>query len=71
MPANDPSYRLVDSRRLQLATQLEIAARLSYLAARRAEYEYTARLSANNFRVSDIYRARLADDILKFLQEPR
>ncbi|MCB9148367.1 MAG: hypothetical protein H6641_06370 [Caldilineaceae bacterium] len=69
LPANDPSYRLVrDSRRLQLATQLEIAARLAYLAARRAEYEYTARLSANNFRVSDIYRARTADDILKFLQ---
>jgi len=69
LPANDPSYRLVrDSRRLQLATQLEIAARLAYLAARRAEYEYTARLSANNFRVSDIYKSRTADDILKFLQ---
>lgn len=69
LPANDPSYRLVrDSRRLQLATQLEIAARLAYLAARGAEYEYTARLSASNFRVSDIYRARTADDILKFLQ---
>ena len=69
LPANDPSYRLVrDSRRLQLATQLEIAARLAYLAARRAEYEYTARLSANNFRISDIYKSRTADDILKFLQ---
>lgn len=69
LPANDPSYRLVrDSRRLELATQLEIAARLAYLAARRAEYEYTARLSASNFRISDIYRARTADDILKFLQ---
>jgi hypothetical protein len=69
LPANDPSYRLVrDSRRLALATQLEIAARLAYLAARRAEYEYTARLSASNFRISDIYRARTADDILKFLQ---
>ena len=69
LPANDPSYRLVrDSRRLELAAQLEIAARLSYLAARRAEYEYTARLSASNFRISDIYRARTADDILKFLQ---
>ena len=69
LPANDPGYRLVrDSHRLELATQLEIAARLAYLAARRAEYEYTARLSASNFRISDIYRARTADDILKFLQ---
>lgn len=69
LPANDPSYRMVrDSRRLELASQLEIAARLSYLAARRAEYEYTARLSANNFRISDIYKARTANDILRFLQ---
>ncbi|MFN8443574.1 MAG: hypothetical protein U0175_22540 [Caldilineaceae bacterium] len=70
LPANDPSYRMVrDSRRLELATQLELAARLAYLAARRAEYEYTARLSANNFRISDIYKARTANDILKFLQD--
>ena len=69
LPANDPSYRLVrDSHRLELASQLEIAARLAYLAARRAEYEFTARLSASNYRISDIYRARTADDILKFLQ---
>jgi hypothetical protein len=69
LPANDPSYRMVrDSRRLELAQQLETAARLAYLAARRAEYEYTARLSANNFRISDIYKARTANDILIFLQ---
>jgi hypothetical protein len=70
LPANDPSYRMVrDSRRLELAAQLETAARLAYLAARRAEYEYTTRLSANNFRISDIYKARTANDILKFLQD--
>ena len=70
LPANDPSYRMTrDSRRLELAVQLETAARLAYLAARRAEYEYTARLSANNFRISDIYKARTANDILKFLQD--
>lgn len=69
LPANDPSYRMVrDSRRLELAQTLETAARLAYLAARRAEYEYTARLSANNFRISDIYKARTANDILIFLQ---
>ncbi|MEZ4684411.1 MAG: hypothetical protein R2932_60385 [Caldilineaceae bacterium] len=69
LPANDPSYRMVrDSRRLELAQTLETAARLAYLAARRAEYEYTARLSANNFRFSDIYKARTANDILIFLQ---
>jgi hypothetical protein len=68
LPANDPSYRMVrDSRRLELAQALETAARLAYLAARRAEYEYTARLSANNFRISDIYKARTANDILIFL----
>ena len=67
LPANDPSYRMVrDSRRLELATQLETAARQAYLAARRAEYEYTSRLSANNFRISDIYQARTANDILDF-----
>lgn len=70
LPANDPSYRMTrDSRRLELAAQLEVASRLAYLAARRAEYEYTARLSANNFRISDIYKARTANDILKFLQD--
>lgn len=70
LPANDPSYRMVrDSRRLELAGQLETAARLAYLAARRAEYESTARLSANNFRISAIYKARTANDILKFLQD--
>ncbi len=69
LPANDPSYRMVrDSRRIELAQALENAARLAYLAARRAEYEYTARLSANNFRISDIYKARTANDILLFLQ---
>ncbi len=69
LPANDPSHRMVrDSRRLELAQALETAARLAYLAARRAEYEYTARLSANNFRISDIYKARTANDILLFLQ---
>jgi len=69
LPANDPSHRMVrDSRRLELAQALETAARQAYLAARRAEYEYTARLSANNFRISDIYKARTANDILIFLQ---
>ena len=69
LPANDPSYRMVrDSRRIELAQALETAARQAYLAARRAEYEYTARLSANNFRISDIYKARTANDILLFLQ---
>jgi hypothetical protein len=69
LPANDPSYRMVrDSRRIELAQALETAARQAYLAARRAEYEYTARLSANNFRISDIYKARTANDILIFLQ---
>jgi hypothetical protein len=69
-PANDPSYRLVrDSKRLTLASQLEYAARVSYLAARRGEYEFAARLSANNVRISDIYRARTADDILRFLEK--
>lgn len=69
LPANDPSYRMVrDSRRMELAQALESAARQAYLAARRAEYEYSARLSANNFRISDIYKARTANDILIFLQ---
>lgn len=67
-PANDPGYRIVrDSLRLQLASQLQRAARLSYLAAKRAEYEYAARLSASTFAISDIYRARTADDILLYL----
>jgi len=69
-PANDPSFRLVrDSVRLQLADKLELAARISYLAAKRAEYEYAARLGASDFRLSDIYRARTATDILNFLDE--
>jgi hypothetical protein len=69
LPANDPSYRMVrDSRRIELAQALESASRQAYLAARRAEYEYTARLSASNFRISDIYKARTANDILLFLQ---
>jgi hypothetical protein len=69
LPANDPSYRMVrDSRRVELAQALESASRQAYLAARRAEYEYTARLSASNFRISDIYKARTANDILLFLQ---
>jgi hypothetical protein len=69
LPANDPSYRMVrDSRRIELAQALESASRQAYLAARRGEYEYTARLSASNFRISDIYKARTANDILIFLQ---
>ena len=68
LPANDPAYRITrDSRRLQLADALESAARQAYLAARRAEYEYATRLNANNFRISDIYKARTATDILNFL----
>lgn len=67
-PANDPSFRLVrDSKRLVLASQLEYAARVAYLAARRAEYEYATRLPASNISISEIYRARTADDILRFL----
>ena len=67
-PANDPSFRLVrDSKRLVLASQLDYAAHVAYLAARRAEYEYAARLPANNISMAEIYRARTADDILRFL----
>ena len=67
-PANDPGYRMVrDSLRLDLADSLDHAARLAYLAARRAEYEYTARLSGNKVRISDIYKARTANDVIKFL----
>ena len=67
-PANDPSFRIVrDSTRLQFANQLALAARLTYLAARRAEYEYAARLNASNIRYSDIYRARTAADLTTFL----
>ena len=67
-PANDPSFRMVrDSSRMQLARQMDYAARMAYLAARRAEYEYAARLSVNNFRISDIYRARTAQDIQSYL----
>jgi hypothetical protein len=67
-PANDPSYRLIrDSLRLELADQLSLAARISYLAAKRAEYEYATRLGASLFPMSDIYQARTATDILTFL----
>jgi hypothetical protein len=58
-----------DSARLRLARQLEYAARVSYLAAKRAEYEFAIRLSGSNFRMSDIYRARTADDIIRFLSK--
>jgi hypothetical protein len=69
-PANDPSYRLIrDSQRLMLADRLALAARVSYLAARRAEYEYAARLSASGLRISDIYRARTAGEIRDFLNK--
>lgn len=69
-PANDPSFRIVrDSARLELADALEKATRIAYLAARRAEYEFAARLSASNFRISDIYRARTAQDILRYLDK--
>jgi hypothetical protein len=69
-PANDPGYRMTrDSKRLELAAALEKASRTAYLAARRAEYEYAARLFASNFRVSDIYKARTAGDVLKFLSD--
>ena len=71
-PANDPSFRIVrDSTRLQFAKQLEYAARMSYLAARRAEYEYAARLNVSNVRYSDIYRARTAADLTTFLNTLR
>ncbi|MCP4167911.1 MAG: hypothetical protein GY759_18740 [Chloroflexi bacterium] len=67
-PANDPAYRMVrDSKRLELADALDDATRFAYLAARRAEYKYTARLSGSNFRISDIYKARTANDVLDFL----
>ncbi len=69
-PANDPGYRMTrDSKRLELAAALEKASRTAYLAARRAEYEYAARLFASNFRISDIYKARTAGDVLKFLSD--
>lgn len=67
-PANDPSFRIVrDSARIELAAALERAARISYLAARRAEYEYADSLAAYNFAISDIYRARTAQDIMQYL----
>lgn len=67
-PANDPSFRMVrDSSRMVLAKQMAYAARTAYLAARRAEYEYAIRL-APDFRISDIYRSRTADDILRYLE---
>jgi hypothetical protein len=69
-PANDPSYRLVrDSLRLELADHLALAARLGYMAAKRAEYEYALRLGVNEINISDIYQARTAWDILGFLSE--
>lgn len=70
LPANDPSYRIVrDSARIELATELEKAARMAYLAARRAEYEFADSLFKYNFRISDIYRARTAQDIIKYLND--
>jgi hypothetical protein len=69
-PANDASFRIVrDSTRLQFASQFAKAAKLTYLAARRAEYEYAARLNASNVRYTDIYRARTAADLLAFLTD--
>jgi hypothetical protein len=69
-PANDPSFRIVrDSYRLQFAENLSLAARLTYLAARRAEYEYGTRLNESNIRFSDIYRARTAGDLESFLNK--
>jgi len=71
-PANDPSFRIVrDSSRLQLAKQMEYAGRISYLAARRAEYEYATRLNLSSLRISDIYRARTAADLETYLMELR
>lgn len=67
-PANDPSFRIVrDSTRLQFANQLAYATRITYLATRRAEYEYGARFYASTVRYSDIYRARIASDLTTFL----
>ncbi len=67
-PANDPSFRIVrDSARIALAKELEKSAQIAYLAARRAEYEYANSLYKYDFRISDIYRARTADDIIVFL----
>ena len=72
-PGNDPGYRIIrDSKRMELAKQLNRAAELAYLAARRAEYEYATPLSANSgFRISDIYRGRTATDIITFLKRLR
>ena len=71
-PGNDPAYRIIrDSKRLEVAEALEEAAVKSYLAARRAEYEYGARLSASGFRISDIYRARTGSEIIVFLDNLR
>lgn len=68
-PANDPSVRIErDSARLQLANKLEQAAQVAYLAARRAEYEYgTSLFQHGGFSIADIYRARVAQDIIDFL----
>lgn len=71
-PANDASFRIVrDSTRLQFAKQLAYASQVTYLAARRAEYEYAARLNASNIRISDVYRARTASDLTTFLNKLR
>ncbi len=71
-PANDPSFRIVrDSTRLQFAKQMAYATRVAYLAARRAEYEYAARLNASSVRISDVYRARTAADLTTFLNNLR
>ncbi|MCB0112408.1 MAG: hypothetical protein KDE53_41070, partial [Caldilineaceae bacterium] len=67
---NDPSFRLVrDSARLQLADKLQLAEQYSYMAARRAEYEYALPLSAVHASYYDIYQARTAGDILAFLDK--
>lgn len=68
-PANDPSFRLIlDGDRLALAEDLALAARTAYLAAKRLEYEYAYNLSQDaGFSISDIYRARNASDVTRFL----
>jgi len=68
-PANDPSYRLIrDGERIKLADKLALASRTAYLAAKRAEYEQAGNLSrARDFAVSDIYRARTAGDVDRYL----
>ena len=69
-PANDPSFRLVrDSIRLLLADQLRPRSAHELSGRQASEYEYAARLSVSNFRISDIYKARTADDIIRFLDQ--